>query len=62
MVYVPVALSPQPRHGRGVRAQNGPALVGHGATPVRNAVGRKIAPLPEPLRKSLTWDQGAELA
>lgn len=46
----------------GVRAKNGPALAGHGAAAVRDAIAQKIATLPEQLRKSLTWDQGAELA
>ena len=35
---------------------------GHGAEAVRNAIAAKIAMLPEHLRKSLTWDQGAEMA
>ncbi|EQD28400.1 transposase of ISMdi25, IS30 family, partial [mine drainage metagenome] len=55
-------LPPMPGHGHGVRAKNGPALAGHGAAAVRDAIATKIATLPEPLRKSLTWDQGAELA
>lgn len=55
-------LPPMPGHGDGVRAKNGPALAGHGAAAVRDAIARKIATLPEQLRKSLTWDQGAELA
>ncbi len=55
-------LPPMPGHGRRVRAKNGPALAGHGAAAVRDAIAGKIATLPEQLRKSLTWDQGAELA
>jgi IS30 family transposase len=46
----------------GVRTKNGPALAGHGAEAVRDALAAKIATLPEQLRKSLTWDQGAEMA
>jgi IS30 family transposase len=38
------------------------AVPGHGAEIVRDAIAAKIATLPEQLRKSLTWDQGAELA
>jgi IS30 family transposase len=51
-----------PGHGEGPRAHNGPALAGHGAEAVRDAIAASIATLPEQLRKSLTWDQGAELA
>lgn len=55
-------LPPMPGHNSGVRVKNGPALAGHGAEAVRNAIAAKIAMLPEHLRKSLTWDQGAEMA
>jgi IS30 family transposase len=50
-----------PEHG-GVRIKNGPALAGHGAEAVRDAIAATIITLPEQLRRSLTWDQGAELA
>jgi len=49
-------------HGTEPRAKNGPALAGHGAEAVRDAVAASIATLPEQLRRSLTWDQGAEMA
>jgi IS30 family transposase len=49
-------------HGDGPRAKNEPALVGHGAEAVRNAIACTIATLPQELRWSLTWDQGAEMA
>src|SRR5918999_3484962 len=49
-------------HGDGPRTKNGPALAGHGAEAVRDAVTRTIITLPEELRRSLTWDQGAEMA
>jgi IS30 family transposase len=55
-------LPPMSGHRQGPRAHNGPALAGHGAESVRNAIVAKITTLPEQLRKSLTWDQGAELA
>jgi IS30 family transposase len=48
-------------HGCGPRAKNGPALAGHGAEAVRDAITRSILTLPEQLRRSLTWDQGAEM-
>ena len=49
-------------HGSEARVNNGPALAGHGAAAVRDAIAAKIATLPEQLGKSLTWDQGAEMA
>jgi IS30 family transposase len=49
-------------HGDEPRIKNGPALAGHGAQAVRDAIAASIATLPEQLRRSLTWDQGAELA
>ena len=51
-----------PDHGCGPRVKNGPALAGHGAEAVRDAITRTITTLPELLRQSLTWDQGAEMA
>jgi IS30 family transposase len=52
-----------PMDGRdGPRAKNGPALAGHGAEAVRDAIADAITTLPEQLRRSLTWDQGAEMA
>ena len=48
-------------HGPGLRVKNGPALAGHGAEAVRDAIARTIATLPAQLRRSLTWDQGAEM-
>lgn len=55
-------LPPMAGHGIGARVKNGPALAGHGAEAVRDAIAAKIATLPDHLRKSLTWDQGAEMA
>jgi hypothetical protein len=49
-------------HGAGPSVKNGPALTGHGADAVRDAITRTITTLPEELRRSLTWDQGAEMA
>jgi IS30 family transposase len=44
------------------RVKNGPALAGHGADAVRDAIASSIVTLPKQLRRSLTWDQGAEMA
>jgi IS30 family transposase len=49
-------------HSDGIRVKNGPALAGHGAQAVRDAIAASITTLPEQLRRSLTWDQGAEMA
>jgi IS30 family transposase len=51
-----------PMAGQGPRVKNGPALAGHGAEAVRDAIAAGITALPEQLRRSLTWDQGAEMA
>lgn len=51
-----------PGHGDQPRTHNGPALAGHGAQAVRDAIAAAITTLPEQLRRSLTWDQGAEMA
>jgi IS30 family transposase len=48
-------------HGQ-ARIKNGPALAGHGAEAVRDAIASSITTLPKQLRRSLTWDQGAEMA
>jgi IS30 family transposase len=42
--------------------KNGPARAGHGAEAVRDAIAGTIMELPAHLRRSLTWDQGAEMA
>ena len=44
-------------HGSAPRMKNGPALAGHGAEAVRDAIARTIITLPEQLRRSLTWDR-----
>lgn len=49
-------------HGKGQSIKNGPALAGHGAEAVRDAISGNIMDLPTHLRRSLTWDQGAEMA
>ncbi|HTE15799.1 MAG TPA: IS30 family transposase [Burkholderiales bacterium] len=50
-----------PDHGE-ARHKHGPALAGHGAQAVRNAITAAMTRLPESMRRSLTWDQGAEMA
>ena len=44
------------------RVKDGPALTGHGAEAVRDAILAAMTTLPSELRRSLTWDQGAEMA
>ncbi len=39
-------------HGQEARVKNGPALAGHGAEAVRDAITRTIITLPEQLRRS----------
>ena len=52
-----------PMQGRdGPRVKDGPALTGHGAQAVRDAIVAAMTTLPGELRRSLTWDQGAEMA
>ena len=46
------------RTATGVRG----AVMGHGAEAVRDAIAAAITTLPVQLRRSLTWDQGAEMA
>jgi hypothetical protein len=49
-------------HGNEARVKNGPALAEGGAEVVRDAIADVITTLPQQLRRSLTWDQGAEMA
>jgi transposase, IS30 family len=55
-------LPPMEGHGTIPRVKNGPALAGHGAEAVRDAIASTITALPAQLRRSLTWDQGAQMA
>ena len=55
-------LPPMDGHGEQPRVKNGPPLAGHGAEAVRDAIATTIGTLPDQLRRSLTWDQGAEMA
>jgi IS30 family transposase len=47
---------------RGQSIKNGAPLAGRGAEAVRKAIVQTMKDLPEQLRRSLTWDQGAEMA
>jgi IS30 family transposase len=49
-------------YAAGPRIKNGPALAGHGAQAVRDAIAATLTPLPGPLRQTLTWDRGKEMA
>ena len=51
-----------PMSDQGPRVKNGPALAGHGAEAVRDSIAEAITTLPMQLRRSLTWDQGTEMA
>jgi IS30 family transposase len=55
-------LPPMDGHGATPRVKNGPATAGHGAEAVRDSIAATITTLPAQLRKTLTWDQGAEMA
>lgn len=59
---MPPHLPRMPGHGTEARKKHDPALAGHGAEVVREAITRTIVTLLEQLRRSLTWDQGAEMA
>ena len=48
--------------GAGARVKHGPAVTGAGAEQVRDAIAGQLGGLPEHLRRSLTWDQGKEMA
>jgi len=58
LLYLP----PMEGHGKAPRVHDGPALTGHGAEAVRNAIAAQINTLPEQLKRTLTWDQGTEMA
>jgi IS30 family transposase len=51
-----------PPENRQPRTKNGPPVTGHGGEQVRDAIATAITTLPQQLRRSLTWDQGAEMA
>lgn len=50
------------RTGTKPRQKNGPALAGHRAEAVCDAITKTMQDLPDHLRKSLIWDQGVERA
>jgi IS30 family transposase len=56
LLHLPPAEDQQPR------VKNGPPVTGHGGEAVRDAIAMAIMTLPEQLRRSLTWDQGAEMS
>jgi IS30 family transposase len=56
LLHLPPPTERQPR------TKNGPPVSGHGAEAVRDAIAAAITTLPDQLRRSLAWDQGAEMA
>ncbi|WP_441258745.1 IS30 family transposase [Bradyrhizobium sp. 521_C7_N1_3] len=46
-------------HGEAPRTKNGPALAGHGADAVRDAIARTIITLPQELRRSVDLGSGS---
>jgi len=50
------------KHYGTARRKNGPALAGRGSDAVRQAIAESMQPLPERLRRTRTWDQGAEMS
>jgi hypothetical protein len=44
------------------RTKKGPALAGHGAVKMKDALVATMSGLPLQLRRSLTWDRGKELS
>jgi len=55
-------LPPMEGHLEQPQTKNGPPLAGRGAEAVRDAIAGQLGGLPDLLRRSLTWDQGTELA
>jgi IS30 family transposase len=55
-------LPKMPEYGTEPRTKTSPAFAGHGAEAVRDAITETIVTLPQALRRSLTWDQGSEMA
>ena len=49
-------------YGTAPAVKNGPALSGYGSESVRDALVAALTPLPEHMRRSVTWDRGKELA
>ncbi len=55
-------LPPPGRPRRAAAGEERAPLAGHGAEAVRDEIARVIGTLPAQLRRSLTWDQGTEMA
>ena len=55
-------LPPMEGFGDAAYVKNSPPLAGRGAAAVRDAITIQPGSRPEQLRRSLTWDQGSEMA
>ena len=61
LLHLPTDEEKRAQHAQTATGVRG-AVMGHGAEAVRDAIAAAITTLPDQLRRSLIWDQGAEMA